>query len=163
MAHGRLIAGVAAGVVAVDAATKALAAQLLDEGRPVHVLGGVYLELYRNYGGPAGVLPNRPVLVSCFAIFAVLVMASVAPLVRTRAFAVVLGLMLGGGLGNLSDRLLRGTHPLRGGVVDWLKPRPGGGSMNLADLSLNLAILVAVLALAREAVRKRDGHSVETS
>lgn len=151
----RIALGVAAGVVAVDQVTKAIAASALDDRGPVHVAGGVHLLLYRNHAGPGNLLQGHPVLVSTFVFVAVLVMVAVALFVRTGTAGVVLGLMLGGGAGNLADRLLRGPGPFRGGVVDWLQPHVGGGSMNLADLSLNLALLVAVAAALVGAVRPR--------
>ena len=52
--------------------------------------------------------------------------------------------MLGGAAGNLVDRLVREPGPMRGAVVDWLQVTSGSGIMNLADLSLNAALLVAV-------------------
>ena len=61
-----------------------------------------------------------------------------------RLTAIGLGLFLGGAGGNGLDRLLRGPLPLHGGVVDWLSPSAHSGSMNLADLSLNAAVLVLV-------------------
>jgi signal peptidase II len=151
----RLIAAVAAAVVAVDAATKAVAAQLLAGHGAVHVVGGLHLNLYRNYGGPAGLLPGRPVLVSCFVILAVGAMLVAARQIESRLGAVVLGLMLGGGIGNLADRLLRGPGPLRGGVVDWIQLRTGGASMNLADWSLNAAVALAIVAALAGAARDR--------
>jgi len=46
---------------------------------------------------------------------------------------------------------------LRGGVVDWLAPSAHGGSMNLADLSLNAAVLVIIAGalLSLRPTRKR--------
>ena len=61
-----------------------------------------------------------------------------------RLTAIGLGLFLGGAVGNGLDRLLRGPGPLHGGVVDWLAPSAHGGSMNLADLALNAAVLVMI-------------------
>ena len=54
------------------------------------------------------------------------------------------GVFLGGALGNGLDRFLRGPAPLHGGVVDWLSLNSGGASMNLADLSLNAAVLILI-------------------
>ena len=147
MSPRRIVAAVAAGTVALDAATKAVAAHALAGRGAVPVAGSLHLLLYRNDGGPAGLLPGRPVLVSCFAIVAVGAMALAARHVQTRLTGVILGLLLGGGIGNLLDRLLRGPGPLRGGVVDWIQPQRGGASMNLADLSLNVAVVLGIVAL----------------
>ncbi len=50
----------------------------------------------------------------------VVVIARLAPKIASRPWAVVLGLLLGGALGNLIDRLFRAPGPLRGHVVDFL-------------------------------------------
>ncbi|QEC49673.1 signal peptidase II [Baekduia soli] len=161
MRHGRTIAGVALAVLAADAATKAVATHALAGRGAVHVAGDLHLLLYRNHGGPAGLLPGHPVLVSVLALVALGAMVAVARVVQTRLGAVAVGLMLGGGLGNLADRLLRAPGPLRGGVVDWIQPRTHGASMNLADLSLNAALAVGLLVLLAGAVRaRRPGPAV---
>jgi len=147
----RLMLTVAAAVVAVDALTKALAAHFLAGRGTVPVLGGALrLELYRNFAGPHNIFRGDPVLVSLMALAGVAAIAVLALRVRTTAAALAAGLLLGGGLGNLLDRLLRAPGPLRGGVIDWLRPAWSSGSMNLADLSLTVAVvLILVMALRR--------------
>src|SRR5581483_1991599 len=72
----RLVVLVAASVVALDAATKAVAVHFLSGRGSVTVLGGAFhLELYRNFAGPHDTLEGHPVLVSLLAIAAVTVLA----------------------------------------------------------------------------------------
>ena len=145
----RLTLAVAATVVVLDAITKALAVQFLTGRGTVSVLGGALrLQLYRNFAGPRNTFEGHPVLVSLMAVAAVAAIAVMATRVRTPAGALAVGLLLGGGLGNLLDRLLRSPGPLRGGVVDWLRPGWSTGSMNLADLAITAAILVIVVSAA---------------
>ena len=145
----RLTLAVAAAVVVLDAITKALAVQFLTGRGTVTVLGGALrLELYRNFAGPRNTFEGHPVLVSLLAVAAVAAIAVMATRVRTPAGALAVGLLLGGGLGNLVDRLLRAPGPLRGGVVDWLRPGWSSGSMNLADLAITAAILVILVSAA---------------
>ena len=145
----RLTLAVAAAVVVLDAITKALAVQFLTGRGTVSVLGGaVRLQLYRNFAGPRNTFEGHPVLVSLMAVAAVAAIAVMATRVRTPAGALAVGLLLGGGLGNLVDRLLRAPGPLRGGVVDWLRPGWSSGSMNLADLAITAAILVILVSAA---------------
>ena len=145
----RLTLAVAATVVVLDAITKALAVQFLTGRGTVSVLGGALrLQLYRNFAGPRNTFEGHPVLVSLMAVAAVAAIAVMATRVRTPAGALAVGLLLGGGLGNLVDRLLRAPGPLRGGVVDWLRPGWSSGSMNLADLAITAAILVIVVSAA---------------
>jgi signal peptidase II len=148
---------VATTVVVLDAITKALAVQFLTGRGTVSVLGGaVRLQLYRNFAGPRNTFEGHPVLVSLMAMAAVAAIALMALRVRTPSAALAVGLLLGGGLGNLLDRLLRAPGPLRGGVVDWLRPAWSSGSMNLADLAITAAIVVIVAsALGSRRSRRR--------
>jgi signal peptidase II len=153
----KLALAVAAVVVALDAATKFLAVQLLSgEGR-VDVLGGLFhLELYRNFAGPGGRFAGHVVLISIFTVVAVAVLAFAATRVRSTGSALAVGLLLGGGIGNGLDRLVRAPGPLEGGVVDWLKPSLDSGSMNLADLAINAALAVVLVAAAITWWRERS-------
>ncbi len=145
----RLLITITAAVVVVDQLSKALAVHYLTGRGVVSVLGGaLHLELYRNFAGSGNRLTGHPVLVSLLAVAAVVAIAAGATRARSRAAAVAGGLLLGGGVGNLLDRLLRAPGPLRGGVVDWLKPTLSGGSMNLADVSIALGVAVIVIATA---------------
>lgn len=140
----RTLVRVALAVVAIDATTKALAVHFLS-GRSVSVLGGaVHLELYRNYAGPRNTFEGHPVLVSLLAAVSVAGLVAIATRVRNRLPAIAIGLLLGGGIGNLLDRLFRAPGPLHGGVVDWLRPAWSSGNMNLADLAITAAIGVAL-------------------
>jgi signal peptidase II len=61
---------------------------------------------------------------------------------------VALALMLGGALGNLSDRLFRSPGPLRGHVVDWIE-LPHWPVFNIADSAIVVGGLLAVLLALR--------------
>jgi signal peptidase II len=150
------VAAVAAVVGILDAATKAIAVHALSGRGIVNLFGGhFHLELYRNFAGPGNILQGHPVLVSVLSLAAVSLIIAAAPRVRTVNHAIALGFLLGGGLGNLLDRLLRAPGPLRGGVVDWIKPTLSGGSLNLADLAINAAILTVLAGLALDWLRER--------
>lgn len=141
--------------MALDAATKAIAAHALAGRGIVDVFGGAFhLELYRNFAGPGNILRGHPMLVSVLSLLAVMLIAVAAWLVRTTTFAIVLGLLLGGGVGNLLDRLLRAPGPLRGGVVDWIKPTLSSGSLNVADLAINAALIALVAGLIIDSYRE---------
>lgn len=149
----------AAAVVALDAASKFLAVELLSGKGRVDVLGGLFhLELYRNFAGPGGRFAGHVVLISVFTLLAVAVLAILATRVRTTGAALAVGLLLGGGIGNGLDRVLREPGPLHGGVVDWLKPTLDSGSMNIADLAIHAAIVVVVLAAAIGWWRERQAE-----
>jgi signal peptidase II len=153
----RLVAAIAGGVVLLDAVTKEVALKTLSgEGR-VEVLGGlVNLQLYRNFAGPNDILPGHTVLISLFAILATVILVGVASRVTSTAAAVAVGLLLGGAIGNLLDRLLREPEPLRGGVVDWLQLTNRTNSMNIADLAINAAVAVVLIAMVLSWWRSRQ-------
>jgi signal peptidase II len=155
-AKRRLVAIIAGVIVALDAATKAIAVHALARRGLVNLLGGhFHLELYRNFAGPGNILQGDPVLVSVLSLISVALITVAAWHVRTTSYAVATGLLLGGGIGNLLDRLLRAPGPLRGGVVDWIKPTLSGGSLNVADLSINAAVVALFLGLALDWYRQR--------
>jgi signal peptidase II len=158
--YRRLAFAVAAAVVAADQIAKQLATRLLPQDGPVHLFGGVHLQLYRNFAGPGGHWAGHTVAISIFTVVAALALAVAILRFRLdRLTAIALGLFLGGAIGNGLDRLLRGPGPLRGGVVDWLAPSLHGGSMNLADLSLNAAVVLllagALLSMRSDKKRRR--------
>jgi signal peptidase II len=140
--YRRLAFGVAAAVLLADQVAKQIATRALADG-PVHIVGGLHLQLYRNFAGPGGHWAGHTLAISIFTVAAALALAVAIFRFRLdRITAIGLGLFLGGALGNGLDRLFRGPGPLHGGVVDWLAPSAHGGSMNLADLALNAAVLL---------------------
>jgi signal peptidase II len=67
---------------------------------------------------------------------------------RNRTWAVALGLLLGGALGNLTDRLVRQPGVMRGHVVDFLE-LPNWPVFNIADTALTLAAVLIVVQSLR--------------
>jgi signal peptidase II len=137
-------AAVAAPVVALDQLTKWWALERLSDG-PIHLFWTLDLRLTFNSGAAFSTAPGlTPFLTAAGVILVgVLVMMSRAA-TRTTA-AVALGLMLGGALGNLSDRLLR-DHG--GAVIDFVDFR-WWPVFNAADTALFCGAVLLVLANAR--------------
>lgn len=121
-AAGILIAILAATVLAADQFTKHLALDNLPYQQAVPVWGD-FLQFYltRNPGAAfslgEGVTWVFTIVLAAAAAFIVVLAARG---VRSRAWTVVLGLLLGGILGNLTDRLLRDPGFLVGHVVDFI-------------------------------------------
>lgn len=160
----RLTLTVAAVVVLLDAISKAVVAHVLVAGRVIDVAPGLRFELYYNHAGAGNLLTGRPVVVAVLSVLAVLALAVLGSRMRSRGTSVGVGLLLGGGIANLVDRLAGSPGPLRGGVIDWIRLFNSTGSMNLADLAINLGVVVfAVTALwrsrwlSRPAARVRPG------
>jgi signal peptidase II len=132
------------GVLAADQVSKSLvlAAHTYAAGH-----GWVSLRLLYNTGASGGLASGYPVLVTLAAFAVTAAAATFALRARGRAAALCLAAVLGGALGNLSDRLFRGAGWGRGGVVDWIHLASRGGSMDVADIAIQLGVLGAVIAL----------------
>ncbi len=148
---GRLLVllAVAAGVLALDALTKLLAVRELSDREPISLLGGALtLRLVRNPGAAFGMAQGLTVVLTGVALVVVVVILRMARRLRSGWWAVALGLVLGGALGNLTDRLLRAPGPGRGHVVDFLE-LPRWPVFNLADSAIVVAGVLMVLLAAR--------------
>ena len=141
--------GVAAVVVAADAVSKALALRDLPGRQPVRLLDGLLtLELKLNPGAAFGVGTSYTVIIALIACSVVVYVIRMAARLRSLAWTIGLGLLLGGAAGNLADRLFRAPGPLRGSVVDWLNLPHFPWTFNVADAAITCAaVLIGILAL----------------
>lgn len=139
-------------VLAADQFTKYLALKNLPPEEPVHVIGDFLIfYLIRNPGAAFSLGEGVTwVFTIALAVVSVTIIWLAATRVRSRLWAVVLGLLLGGVLGNLSDRALRAPGFPVGHVIDfintpWMMP----AIYNVADMSIvTMMIGVALLVLA---------------
>ncbi len=151
--RGGLLAGAATTVLLLDVVTKVVAVATLEGNSPVRLLGGgLYLVLYRNPGAAFSLATGMTWLLTLIAVAVVVVILRLAPRLRSPGWALGLGLVLGGALGNLVDRFFRSPGPLRGHVVDFLSLLAPDGSVwpvfNLADSAIvSGGVLLVVLAL----------------
>ena len=134
--------------LALDVATKVWVVGW-DAGREIELLGGLLvLRESRNTGAAFGLAQGATVLLSGVALVVVVVIARTAHRLRSAPWALSLGLILGGALGNLGDRLFRAPGPLRGAVVDFID-LPRWPSFNVADSAIVVGGLLAVLLSLR--------------
>ena len=137
---------VAALVWAVDFVTKNWAINYLAGKAPHKVIGNLLqLTFTKNSGAAFSFATSGAILLALFAIAVILAIGYWSPRLTSRQWGVVLGLVLGGTLGNLSDRVLRanaGTGALRGQVIDWIQ-LPHWPIFNLADSSIVVAAVIA--------------------
>lgn len=144
-----MLAGTAALVLAFDVVSKLLVVAELSDHEPIRLLGGLLtLRLTRNAGAAFGIAEGATLLFTAVAAVVVGVIARAARRLRSTGWAVSLGLILGGALGNLSDRMLRHPGPLRGWVVDWIE-LPHWPVFNLADTAIVSGALLAALLSTR--------------
>jgi signal peptidase II len=141
--------GVAAVVVAADAVSKALALRDLPGRQPVRLLDGLLtLKLELNPGAAFGVGTSYTAVIALVACGVVIYVIRMSARLRSLAWTIALGLLLGGAAGNLGDRLFRAPGPLRGSVVDWLNLPHFPWTFNLADTAITCAVvLIVILAL----------------
>lgn len=157
-----LVYGTALGVLALDQAAKWLAVENLRGQPPVELVGSfVQLRYTTNTGGAFSLLTGFPLF---FGIMAVVIMGLIllyAHRARANSTLLVLGLLLGGALGNFTDRLLRGDTLLHGEVVDFVDV----GTFpvfNVADSCITVgAILLAILMTREDLAARRAEEAAE--
>lgn len=143
-----------------DVGTKHAALAALEDREPVRLLGGaVYLTLTRNSGAAFSLASDHTWVFPIIAAAVVGWIGWLAFRLRSRPWAVALGLVLGGALGNLMDRLFRAPGPFVGHVVDMVSVFDPYGQVfpvfNLADSALVCGVSLAVLLELTG--RQRDG------
>jgi signal peptidase II len=144
-----VLAAVAALVLAADAISKALVVAHLREDQPVHLIGNVLmLWLTRNPGAAFSVGTSETVVFTVIAFGVIVYIARTARRLYSLGWAIALGLLLGGAMGNLSDRIFRAPGLFRGDVVDWIAVTRFYPIFNLADSAIVCGgILTVILAM----------------
>ena len=150
-AAGTIIALLAVLVLAADQFTKHLALENLPYEQPVPVIGDFLIfYLVRNPGAAFSLGEGVTwIFTIALAAVAVVIVWLAATRVKSRLWAVGLGLLLGGVLGNLTDRVLREPGFPVGHVIDfintpWMMP----AIYNVADIFIvSMMIGVALLVL----------------
>lgn len=128
----------------MDQVAKAWALHALADA-PRTLMGPVRLSLTRNTAGAFGLGGAAVPFLALLALGLVVVMASTGATTRQPLLAVAVGLVLGGALGNLADRMFRGRGLLRGAVVDFVDFRVWP-VFNLADAAITCGCLLLVWA-----------------
>jgi signal peptidase II len=149
----RLLLSLAAAVLLVDLVTKLVVVARIEPGEDIRLLGGaLYLTHLRNTGAAFSFAEGFTVVFSLVALAVVAVIVRTARRLFSTGWAVTLGLVLGGAVGNLVDRVFRDPGFLRGGVVDFLSVFAPDGQVwpvfNVADSAIVCGgVLGAFLAL----------------
>jgi signal peptidase II len=134
---------------ALDQLTKWWAQRSLTEGVPRPLVGDlVRLDLTHNAGAAFSVGTGYTILLTGVALVVVVACLRLAGRLGSRGWAVALGLLLGGALGNVTDRIFRSPGPFRGHVVDFLQ-LPHWPVFNVADVCINVAAAVIVIQAFR--------------
>lgn len=131
-----MVAAVAAVVLGLDALTKQWAMSALADG-PVDLFGPVRFSLVRNKAGAFGLGGAFVPFLAVAALVLVIFMVTRGSATEKLPMAAALGLVLGGALGNVADRVFRSPGFLQGAVVDFVDV----GSwpvFNVADSAITL-------------------------
>jgi len=146
----------------LDVVSKMLAVAHLTGRPPVHVVGDLLtLYLARNPGAAFSTGTSYTLVLTFVAIAAAVAVLVAARRLGSVGWAVGLGFLLAGVLGNLTDRLFRAPAPLRGHVVDFLA-LPHWPIFNVADMCINVAAVVIIVqalrgvSLSGARTRRRD-------
>lgn len=144
----------------LDQATKTAAVAWLEPGDSVTLVPDVFwLTLTRNAGAAFSTGTGFTLVLSLIAVGVVVVVLRLATKLQDWWWALGLGLLLGGALGNLTDRFLRDPAPLRGHVVDFLH-LTHWPVFNVADIALTFAAITIILRTWRgvslDGSRERD-------
>lgn len=163
MKVGQVISySVAVPTLLADVATKNWAASTLSDGQPRNVVGTLLKFHYtRNPGAAFSFATGSTWIFTVVALAVSISVIGLAGRVTSRPWAVALGLLLGGSLGNLGDRVFRSPGMFRGLVVDWIE-LPHWPIFNLADSAIvTAAVLITILSI--RGVGYRDEHRPDLS
>jgi signal peptidase II len=140
---------VAALIWGLDLSTKIWAVNNLSARNPVEIFGSFFqLTLVRNPGAAFSFASGATVVFTAIAVAAVAAIVYYSSKITSLGWATTLGLLLGGVLGNLTDRLFRSPGFFKGEVIDWLEIT-NWPVFNLADSAIVVAAFLAILLTIR--------------
>ncbi|EHK87823.1 signal peptidase II [Saccharomonospora azurea] len=152
-----LLALVAVLAYAVDLVTKVVVTATLEGEEPIRLLGGaVYFQLLRNPYAAFGMDIGGTWILTAVATAVVIGIVWFARRLRSAGWAVGLGLVLAGALGNLTDRIFRAPEAFQGHVVDFISVFAPNGEFfpvfNAADsaITIGAGLIVLLTLLGRD-------------
>jgi signal peptidase II len=143
------------GIISLDQLTKFWAQEYLLPRRtagegPIEFLGGLLKLTYaENTGAAFSIGTGITWVFTLIAFGVVFVIFRYARRLASLPWALALGGLLGGSMGNLIDRMFRAPGPFQGFVVDFLQ-LPYWAIFNIADMSIVISGIVIAILLVRE-------------
>ncbi|MGI9144158.1 MAG: signal peptidase II [Candidatus Planktophila sp.] len=133
----------------IDLGTKVWAEKVLSSRANIEIIGSfLQLTFVRNSGAAFSIGTGKTIIFTIFALVVLILIARFAPQITSRGWAAVCGLVLGGILGNLTDRIFRAPSFLQGHVIDWIA-LPNWPVFNVADSAIVIAAGLAFLLTIR--------------
>ena len=134
----------AAVIVAADQATKHWAVNRLSGDRTIDIVWTLRMNLTFNSGMAFSSGTGLGPFIGLVAIVVVVVVVAGVRKNPSKVVAVAAGLVVGGALGNVADRLFRGDGWLHGSVVDFIDFQ-WFPIFNVADMAVNIGAVLFVL------------------
>lgn len=129
----------------LDLGSKMLVVERLEGHEPIKVIGDLLrLEAIRNPGAAFGMGEAFTIIFTVIAAVVIVVIVRLARKLYSLPWAIALGLLLGGALGNLTDRIFRSPGVFEGAVVDFIAPAHFA-VFNLADSAIVCGGILIVL------------------
>ncbi|MEV0693322.1 signal peptidase II [Streptomyces sp. NPDC050388] len=136
---------VAAVAYALDLISKMIVVAKLEHHAPIEIIGDwLRFEAIRNAGAAFGFGEAFTVIFTVIAATVIVVIVRLARKLYSLPWAIALGLLLGGALGNLTDRIFRSPGVFQGAVVDFIAPKHFA-VFNLADSAIVCGGILIVL------------------
>ncbi|MFF7439724.1 signal peptidase II [Streptomyces sp. NPDC008122] len=131
----------------LDLGSKMLVVAKLEGHEPIDLVGDLLrLDAIRNPGAAFGMGEAFTIIFTCIAAAVIVVIIRLARKLYSLPWAIALGLLLGGALGNLTDRIFRSPGVFEGAVVDFIAPAHFA-VFNLADSAIVCGgILIVILS-----------------
>jgi signal peptidase II len=144
---------IAAIVVVVDQLSKQWALSTLDDGRTIDIVGSLRFNLAFNKGMAFSQGTGFGPVIGVVALLVVVGLLVSIGRSTSRVYPLAVGLIIGGAVGNVLDRLFRDPGWLRGGVVDFIDLQ-WWPIFNVADIAVTVGgalLLVSTLFAGRPA------------
>ncbi|MFJ8866206.1 signal peptidase II [Streptomyces sp. NPDC102473] len=131
----------------LDLGSKMLVVAKLEHEEPIEIFGDwLKFDAIRNAGAAFGIGEAFTVIFTAIAAVVIIVIVRLARKLYSLPWAIALGLLLGGALGNLTDRVFRAPGVFEGAVVDFIAPAHFA-VFNLADSAIVCGgILIVILS-----------------
>ncbi|WP_121713987.1 signal peptidase II [Streptomyces sp. E5N91] len=131
----------------LDLGSKMLVVAKLEHHEPIEIIGDwLRFAAIRNAGAAFGFGEAFTIIFTVIAAAVIVVIARLARKLHSLPWAIALGLLLGGALGNLTDRIFRAPGVFEGAVVDFIAPKHFA-VFNLADSAIVCGgILIVILS-----------------
>ena len=138
-------------VIGIDQVTKILAVARLEDREPIELFWTLQLNVTRNKGASFSLGTAYTPIFAVIALAAAIAIVYLAMSARTSLELIFFGVVLGGVLGNVSDRIFRSSNVffLNGGVVDFIDFQ-WWPIFNVADMALVLGLPTVLILKQRE-------------